>query len=352
MTSDHHGNGYVSSDEEHISFSYSSDEEFLPDIMKKKKQSSPGKTPRSPGKVPKIKRPKIGDKDIKTLGDVSSDDIDNGQPRQHTPLRRYEDKKSDDLFSLEKKRRRLSSMNSIRRPSLPTSEHISKGKTLDSRKGGGLKPRTTMPSNNETTKKETIWKSDGMLNCSSSDESDHPKKPTHTDIISRMKSIFSESDSDMDSKSVVKKSKPKSVAPIIPKSTKKKQGVYSDSDEDSDHTHRKSLVVKPKRLKDIPSKRCSEIDKDESSSTKKLRLIDIDFTGGKMRPPALSNKKLTPLKKLRLQSQKHHHGPHRTSKQKELQLHKKHSKELFTHKDTVLAAKFPQKRNLTTIEHS
>ena len=52
----------------------------------------------------------------------------------------------------------------------------------------------------------------------------------------------------------------------------------------------------------------------EESASKKLRLVDIDFTGGKMRPPPTQNthkassSKLTPLKKLRIQSQKHHHG--------------------------------------------
>lgn len=53
---------------------------------------------------------------------------------------------------------------------------------------------------------------------------------------------------------------------------------------------------------------------EDSSANKKLRLVDIDFTGGKMRAPPtqnthkVSSSKLTPLKKLRIQSQKHHHG--------------------------------------------
>ena len=177
------GGDDLSSDDQ-INFSYSSDEEFLPDIMKRKKpalsslHSTPEKKPtkmaasqvskhssssrkdlskfsesgsslndsvgmesESMGNAGLGIKPANLREDIKSQGDSSSHDMSPtshvSPPSRHSvpapesdsahvdtfppAHRRFEMKKKDDLFSLEKKRRRLSSMNTVRKSSIPAS---------------------------------------------------------------------------------------------------------------------------------------------------------------------------------------------------------------------------------------
>ncbi len=608
-SANHHGNTLEgsSSDEDQISFSYSSDEEFLPDMIKKKKTSSNSKKkssfpsspsnkstplseqpPLSPSKTltPQYKvkaqstvRSKLSahkDRNIKTLGDSTPQNMSNtaSQSREGTPTsphahdtpshhpqlhssqlqpsqphRRFETKKKDDLFSLEKKRRRLSSMNNLLRknsthhtphtsstPRTPSTLHTpstpdvgdprtpqipsiaSKGKTMR-HSAAGKRPRKsidtsdseimepasvkkTSPSNdsskhrlsslsdseddivsmptrqvssplNEQEPPSTLWKADGTL-ISSSDESgkEERRKPKKINHVDRMKSIFGESESDDETTNkVIEPSPPVPVVKHakVDKVVRKpnKRQVFSDSNSsddddvatvkgvphsekgnshpvrdsphpvrDSPHPDHKAKSIqrnhKPEHSSTTTTATKRPLDRsghNDDSTAKKLRLVDIDFTGGKMRPPHLSqtkpSSKLTPLKKLRLQSQKGHHGPlsihsrpkssidgkvhtsqkeeHKTTEKKpsvhkltspeksskqissttkdghhrKNDLFKKSShdstkrshdhvkrshdsskkshdssgRELFAHKNAILAAKFPQKRNLLS-EHS
>ncbi|XP_064399100.1 uncharacterized protein LOC135345610 isoform X2 [Halichondria panicea] len=606
-SANHHGNTLEgsSSDEDQISFSYSSDEEFLPDMIKKKKTASSSKKkssfpsspankstplseqPLSPSKSltsqSKVKaqsavRSKLSahkDRNIKTLGDSTPQNMSNtsSQSREGTPTsphahdtplhhpqlhssqlqpsqphRRLENKRKEDLFSLEKKRRRLSSMNNLLRksstPSTPHTPHIpdmgeartpqipslaSKGKTMRN-SPAGKRPRKsidssdseiieptsvkkTSPSSNSKHRlsslsdsedeivsmptrqvspplnkqgpASTLWKADGTLN-SSSDESgkEERRKPKKINHVDRMKSIFGDSESDDESSNKVSVPSPpppvvkhtKVDTPPVVKQTKvdkvvrkpNKRQVFSDSNSsdneeadvavqvpvvkevphsekgnshavrdiphvvrDSPHPDHKAKSVQRNHNKSEHSSTTKRpLDRsthNDDSTAKKLRLVDIDFTGGKMRSPFSQPKpssKLTPLKKLRLQSQKSHHGPlsvhskpkssdgklhtsrkeeHKTTDKKpsvhkltspeksskqissttkdghhrKNDLFKKSShdstkrshdhvkkshdsskkshdssgRELFAHKNAILAAKFPQKRNLVP-EHS
>ena len=325
--------------------------------------------------------------------------------------------------------------------------------------------KQAMPTPAKQDHPSTLWKEDGMLNTSSSEGSDREEgegrrsndKPAGKNLLNRLKSIFSDSESEEEVKPVLERKQTKPHPPhTADKSGKKpnKRQVFSDSDSsdddqprvkpnkpdskkglshgdkgkpltDRESPHRDHDRVKPKyssgglrnHTSDQGTKRSLDHDKEEDSVAKKLRLIDIDFTGGKMRPPPSQTKppssKLTPLKKLRLQSQKNHHGPMSKPKLSDGKLHppkkddgghklgdkkggvsthkvkspekswkhlpsvkdshhqpkshlfkKSHDsvkrphdsskrshdsgKELFAHKDAILAAKFPQKRNLVS----
>ncbi len=454
----HYGNKGSLSDEDQISFSYSSDEEFLPDMIKKKKttstskkkpsspsnKSTPLSEPPSPAKTPKVKstvRSKLAsshkERNIQTLGNATplnmcdttaysraSTEATPHSPHAHTsshhpqllhssqlqpsqPHRRYEDKKKDDLFSLEKKRRRLSSMNMLRKSTTtPHTPDVSDTKTLQmpsiAFQGKTMKKNSpvktpgklsvsssdsdlTLPdkkthstqdlkrrissmlsdSDSESVPMATkqvspppdkmadnqkpllaLWKADGMLNSSSSETSDNEKKQVtpKTDIVDRMKSIFSDSESENELPKKVRKPSPKPTKHAKTDKPARKRKVFSDSSSSSED--KASAAIKPVKGLPLPSKGDPRSDRElphttnhkpksahaqhkpsevthkrpldhhhhdhDDSVAKKLRLVDIDFTGCKMRPapqvrPAAS--KLTPLKKLRLQSQKSHHRP-------------------------------------------
>ncbi len=541
----HYGNKFndSSSEDNQISFSYSSDEEFLPDMIKKKKppssskkkptfplspsnKSRPLSQPSSPSKTPKVKsaaRNSLAsshkERNIKTLGNSTPENMCDTteqsraftedtphSPHAHTPSlhssqlqpsqphRRFENKKKDDLFSLEKKRRRLSSMNTLRKSLTPHTPDVgdtkilqmpllaSQGKTMKNNtvktprinsasssesdvvpdpktlstanskrklssilsssenESTSLTIKQVSPTTEKTNDKQKpplpLWKDDGMLNSSSSEHSDNETTlEPKNNIVDRMKSIFSDSESEDEMRS--KKVKKPSPKPMIQKHSKidkvaRKRQVFSDSSSSEDesepvkpvkglppsskgnpHNEKGIPNTKPKSIHvqqqhhhkspELGSKRPLDPHRDDDSTAKKLRLVDIDFTGGKMRSALSQTKstsKLTPLKKLRLQSQKNHHRPiqlHRTkssdtkerrtdpkttspektskhtvptkdghhrkndsfkkthdsSKRAHDTTKKSHDtgKTLFAHKNAILAAKFPQKRNLVS-EHS
>ena len=96
--------------DDHISFSYSSDEDFIPGIMKKKEKRTHSEMKhRSPSR----KRPSSPASKTEDARHAQHSE----QFKASSLQRRFENRKKEDVLSLEQKRRRLSSMNSTRLPS-------------------------------------------------------------------------------------------------------------------------------------------------------------------------------------------------------------------------------------------
>ena len=110
--------------DDHISFSYSSDEDFIPGIMKKKEKKTHLHSEMK-HRSPSRKRP--SSPVSKTEAARHTQHVEQFKASKLPPQqqqRRFENRKKEDALSLEQKRRRLSSMNSTRLPStsIPTAQ--------------------------------------------------------------------------------------------------------------------------------------------------------------------------------------------------------------------------------------
>ena len=110
--------------DDHISFSYSSDEDFIPGIMKKKEKKTHLHSEMK-RRSPSRRRP--SSPVSKTEAARHTQHVEQFKASKLPPQqqqRRFENRKKEDALSLEQKRRRLSSMNSTRLPStsIPTAQ--------------------------------------------------------------------------------------------------------------------------------------------------------------------------------------------------------------------------------------
>ena len=102
----------------HISFSYSSDEDFIPSIMKKKEKKPHSRSEKKEQPM-SHKRSASPASKIHFTGNARSapPPVEHFEASAFPSQRRFENRKKDDSLSLEQKRRRLSSMNTSRLPS-------------------------------------------------------------------------------------------------------------------------------------------------------------------------------------------------------------------------------------------
>ena len=113
------GKNRMSGDESdtHISFSYSSDEDFIPSIMKKKEKKMHSRSEKKHQPVSHERAPSPAGGMQLTSSARSLPPVERFESSAVPSQRRFENRRKEDSLSLEQKRRRLSSMNTSRLPS-------------------------------------------------------------------------------------------------------------------------------------------------------------------------------------------------------------------------------------------
>jgi len=119
------GKNRMSGDESdtHISFSYSSDEDFIPSIMKKKEKKMHSRSEKKHQPVSHERAPSPAGGMHLTSSARSLPPVERFESSAAPSQRRFENRRKEDSLSLEQKRRRLSSMNtsSMNTSRLPSS---------------------------------------------------------------------------------------------------------------------------------------------------------------------------------------------------------------------------------------